>query len=160
MRRLLSAQKEIQDNPKLPEELSGIEIIKIEELEEIRRIWLTEKHEIEDLLPRIYFEVFEKEFPGADTQSSALFDQETSEMLQKSCEDDQLLYEVTRNLISLEMKYKNQQSRRGIYKEIDKTIAQGFFDNAEDAKSWKKRQLMIKESKAGELLKIMEESDS
>ena len=75
-------------------------------------------------------------------------------------EDDQLLYEVTRNLISLEMKYKNQQSRRGIYKEIDKTIAQGFFDNAEDAKSWKKRQLMIKESKAGELLKIMEESDS
>jgi len=160
LRRLLSAQKEIQDNPKLPEELSGIEIIKIEELEEIRRIWLTEKHEIEDLLPQIYFEVFEKEFPGADTQSSALFDQETSEILQKSCEDDRLLYEVTRNLISLEMKYKNQQSRRGIYKEIDKTIAQGFFDNAEDAKSWKKRQLTVKESKAGELLKIMEESDS
>ena len=119
-----------------------------------------EKHEIEDLLPQIYFEVFEKEFPGADTQSSALFDQETSEILQKSCEDDRLLYEVTRNLISLEMKYKNQQSRRGIYKEIDKTIAQGFFDNAEDAKSWKKRQLSVKESKAGELLKIMEESDS
>lgn len=156
---LFAAQKTIQNNPKSPKEVAAIELIRLEELEEIRRIWLTEKHEIEDLLPKIYKEVLDKEYPGIEMQDRAFLDEDSIEMLKESCEGDDLLYEVTRNLISLELKYKNQQSRRGIFKDINKTISQGFFENAEDAKQWKIRQLKVKDSKSGDLLKLMEESD-
>jgi DNA sulfur modification protein DndC len=52
LRRLLSAQTWIRANG--PDHVRRIELITLPELEAIRRIWVTEKHEIEDLLPEIY----------------------------------------------------------------------------------------------------------
>ena len=79
--------------------------------------------------------------------------------MQQACDDDLLLYETTRNLIGLELQYKSLTRRTGIKKAIEKTISQRFFDDAEDAKQWKLRQLKLRESEAGELLQIMEQGE-
>ncbi len=52
LRKVLSAQRHIRQNG--PSEVRDIELITLEELEEIRRIWVVEKHEIEDSMPGVY----------------------------------------------------------------------------------------------------------
>jgi len=52
LRRVLEAQVEVRGTG--PEEVSEIELISVEEMIEIRRLWVTEKHEFEDRLPAIY----------------------------------------------------------------------------------------------------------
>ena len=60
LKELLEIQKDINENG--PEEFSGLCLITLDELRIIRRIWVNDKHEFEDSLPRIYKEVFGKEF--------------------------------------------------------------------------------------------------
>jgi DNA sulfur modification protein DndC len=43
-----------------------IELVSIEELDEIRRIWVEDKGEIEDSLPRLYAEALGKPYPGRE----------------------------------------------------------------------------------------------
>ena len=60
LRRLLQIQKNINDEG--PEEFQDLELIRLPELQAIRRIWVLEKHEFDDAVPRIYREVIGKEF--------------------------------------------------------------------------------------------------
>ena len=60
LKKLLSVQEAIRSNPETPEFMSEFEIITLDELNEIRRIWITEKYEIEDLVPKIYEEITER----------------------------------------------------------------------------------------------------
>ena len=53
LKKLLKVQMELRRNDTAPKEINHIDLISIEELHEIRRIWVVEKHEIEDLLPEI-----------------------------------------------------------------------------------------------------------
>ncbi|MEI2422786.1 DNA phosphorothioation system sulfurtransferase DndC, partial [Arthrospira platensis SPKY2] len=55
LRRVLEAQQQVRKNA--PPDMRDITLIQPEELSEIRRIWLEEKHEFDDSLPRIYQEV-------------------------------------------------------------------------------------------------------
>ncbi|MGL4883153.1 MAG: DNA phosphorothioation system sulfurtransferase DndC, partial [Waterburya sp.] len=55
LRKVLEAQVQVRENA--PKEFKDISLITLEELSEIRRIWLEEKHEFDDSLPRIYQEV-------------------------------------------------------------------------------------------------------
>src|SRR5205807_2151663 len=55
LRRVLEAQRWIREHA--PEEVRALELISRDELQEIRRIWVVDKHEIEDALPRIFEEV-------------------------------------------------------------------------------------------------------
>ena len=52
LRKLLEAQTWIRGNG--PAHVRSLELITLEELEEIRRIWVVDKHEFEDRLPAIY----------------------------------------------------------------------------------------------------------
>src|SRR4028119_561424 len=58
--KLLKSQQEVRQ--KAPPEMQNIELISLEELSEIRRIWLEEKHQFDDSLPRIYHEVTDEIF--------------------------------------------------------------------------------------------------
>ena len=64
LKKLLTIQTNLRNSDNTPEEVKDIELISAAELEEIRRIWVTEKHEIEDLLPLIYEEVVGDRYPG------------------------------------------------------------------------------------------------
>jgi DNA sulfur modification protein DndC len=55
LRRVLEAQERAREEG--PAEFKGLNLITMDELHEIRRIWLNEKHEFDDRLPEIYREV-------------------------------------------------------------------------------------------------------
>ena len=62
LRRLLEAQTWIRSNG--PDDVRDIELVSMEELTEIRRLWVFDKHEIEDRLPVVYKEATGEPFPG------------------------------------------------------------------------------------------------
>src|SRR3984957_4806696 len=62
LRKVLQAQRHIRVHG--PEEMRGIELITLPELAEIRRLWVLEKHELEDSLPTIYEEVMGTPYAG------------------------------------------------------------------------------------------------
>lgn len=58
LERLLEIQKNIQTNG--PEEFREYEIITMPEMRNIRRIWVFDKHEFDDTVPRIYKGLLER----------------------------------------------------------------------------------------------------
>ncbi|HLP90952.1 MAG TPA: DNA phosphorothioation system sulfurtransferase DndC [Nostocaceae cyanobacterium] len=119
LRKLLEAQKQVRETA--PENMRDITLISIEELSEIRRIWLEEKHEFDDSLPRIYQEVTGEEFkdprPGSD--SRALSSDEWL-VLEEICADDKMHLELMSKLLNTEYQFSRKSRRVGIYEQLEK----------------------------------------
>jgi DNA sulfur modification protein DndC len=96
------------------------QLISLEKLSEIRRIWREEKHEFDDALPRIYHEVTEEEFqdprPGAN---SSILGRDEWELLAEICDDPMQLELMTR-LLDTERQFKTLSRRHGIYEALEK----------------------------------------
>jgi len=134
LQELLEIQIAIQDY--LPESIKDYEVIALEELHEIRRIWVEEKNEIEDYLPAIYQKVTGKPFPGNALVSNPIFNQEDFKTLNEVCESNYVHYEMCRNLLAIEAEYRVKMKRSGIFEELDKVITGHFFYSPEDAIEW------------------------
>jgi DNA sulfur modification protein DndC len=118
LRRVLEAQTKIRLTA--PPDMRDITLISQEELSEIRRIWLEEKHEFDDSLPRIYQEVTGE--PFIDTRlgdERKLLGSDEWTVLEEICEDDLMHLELMAKLLDTERQYYTK-SRRGIYEAIDK----------------------------------------
>ena len=116
--RLLSVQTEIRS--KAPEEMRDINLISNEELSEIRRIWLEERHEFDDSLPRIYEEVtgepFQDSRPAAERK---LLGSDEWTVLEEMC-DDKMHLELMAKLLDTERQYYTKPRRTGVYADLDK----------------------------------------
>ena len=145
LRRLLAAQAHIQATG--PEEVADIELITPDELAEIRRIWVYEKHEIEDSLPLIFEETLGIEFPGPALEEQRVFGVEEVRLLRELCGDDLLHFELTRNLLDIEWRYQTMARRRGLFDELEKAISRNFYSDADDAMD---RAREMHEAKTGE----------
>jgi DNA sulfur modification protein DndC len=118
LRKILTAQAQIRRNA--PEEMRDITLITIEELREIRRIWLEERHEFDDSLPRIYEEVTGE--PFQDSRPSAerkLLGSDEWTVLEEICDADEMHLELMAKLLDTERQY-HTKSRRGIYESLEK----------------------------------------
>jgi DNA sulfur modification protein DndC len=119
LRRVLTAQTEIRRTA--PEKMRNITLIQLEELSEIRRIWLEEKHEFDDSLPRIYKEVTGEEFvdprPGA---GYSLLGSDEWEVLEEICEGDAMHLELMARLLDTEYQFRKRSRRVGIYDALEK----------------------------------------
>ena len=119
LRKLLIAQMEIRRNA--PEDMKDITLITPEELSEIRRIWLEERHEFDDSLPRIYEEVTGEPFrdlrPGA---GSSLLGTDEWNVLEEICGDDSMHLELMAKLLDTERQYHTKSRRVGIYETLEK----------------------------------------
>lgn len=119
LRRVLQAQVEVQKNA--PEDMKDITLITMEELSEIRRLWLEEKHEFDDSLPRIYEEVtgdaFEDTRPGV---GNSLLGSDEWDVLAEICGDDIMHLELMAKLLDTERQYYTQSRRTGIYGKLEK----------------------------------------
>ena len=144
LRRVLSAQREVRDDEMSPEYVQNLELITLDELEEIRRIWITEKHEVEDFVPRIYEEEMGEPYPGATRPAIDLFEGELLELLREVCDDNRVRYETARNLLAIERRYRTMGNRRGLFKEIEQTLERGCFETPEEALEFKRREAEIK----------------
>jgi DNA sulfur modification protein DndC len=119
LRRLLTIQTQIQRTA--PEEMRNLTLITLEELSEIRRIWLEENHEFDDSLPRIYQEVTGEAFrdprPGSDR---TLLGSDEWAVLEEICGDDAMHLELMAKLLDTERQYRTMARRNGIFEALEK----------------------------------------
>jgi len=131
LRALLTAQMAVRELG--PDDVKGIELITHDQLEEIRRIWVVDKHELEDRLPVIYREVVGEPYPGRPLDDNLVLGQEEMQELAGICEDDSLHYQLTRELLGLTIQQRNNARRAGVFDQIEKALKRSFYDNEEDA---------------------------
>lgn len=131
LRKLLKAQTWIRQNG--PPDVKGIELITLDELQEVRRIWVIEKHEIEDSLPRIYHEATGTPYPGRRLDDNLVLGHEEMAVLKTVCEGGGLHYELTRELLSVERQQRAGTRRAGLFDQLEKSFRRHFYENKDDA---------------------------
>lgn len=137
LRKLLSAQKWIRKNG--PAGVRDIELISLEELQEIRRLWVVEKHELEDNLPRIYAEATGTPYPGQRFDDNLVLADNEMQVLREVCGGDRLHYEMTRELLSVERQLRAHARRAGLFEQLEKSIGRHYYDDKEDAVNMARR---------------------
>jgi DNA sulfur modification protein DndC len=140
LRRLLEAQTKIRENPNAPTHVRNIELISQKELQCIRRIWLEDKHEIEDLLPAIYEQATRGVYLSA-REEAPCFERDALDLLKEVAAGDPIHYETLRNLLHIEYMFRRGGAaiaRRGLFRELEAAIQTGFFESKEDALAWAK----------------------
>lgn len=130
LRRILEAQQWIRANG--PRHMADFELITHAELVEIRRIWMLEKHELEDSLPRIFHEVTGESF-NDDSGLQSVARRDDIEVLKEICGEDSLHFEMTRSLIAIERQFRSMARRAGLFDELEKAIRKSFYEDVDDA---------------------------
>ncbi|MFF0083452.1 DNA phosphorothioation system sulfurtransferase DndC [Streptomyces canus] len=128
---LLDAQTWIRAHA--PEHVQNIELITLEELHEIRRIWVFDKHEVEDSLPRIYQEATGEPFPGGPLDEQLVMGSDEMDVLKQVCDGDDLHYNMVRELLAVERKYRTMARRSGLFQALEQAVQKGYYEDHEDA---------------------------
>ncbi|WP_448203529.1 DNA phosphorothioation system sulfurtransferase DndC [Azospirillum sp. sgz302134] len=131
LRRVLEAQREIRRHG--PPDVEDITLISLPELQEIRRIWVVEKHEFEDILPGLYEEVMGCAYPGGRIDDAMMFGADEVAALRELCGEDTLHFELVRELLSIERRHRTMARRPNIFHELERALRKGFYENEEDA---------------------------
>jgi DNA sulfur modification protein DndC len=131
LKRLLLAQAHICRNG--PPDVRNIQLITVDELQEIRRIWVVDKHELEDTLPRIYQEATGEPYPGRALDDNLVLGEAEMKELAELCGNDRLHYELTRELLSITSQQRSLGRRSGLFEQLEKTFRRHFYDDREDA---------------------------
>ena len=116
-----------------PDYVKDLELISIAELEEIRRIWVIDKHELEDNLPKIYQEVLGMEYPGAPLDDNLIFGDDEIELLKKVTGDKDQLFELIRELINVERQYQTMSRRTGLQDALEQAFKKNLFSDKDEA---------------------------
>ncbi|MFD0435282.1 DNA phosphorothioation system sulfurtransferase DndC [Streptomyces chartreusis] len=128
---LLQAQTWIRAHA--PEHVQNIELITLDELHEIRRIWVFDKHEVEDSLPQIYQDATGEPFPGGPLDEQLVMGSDEMDVLKQVCDGDDLHYNMVRELLAVERKYRTMARRSGLFQALEQAVQKGYYDNHEDA---------------------------
>jgi DNA sulfur modification protein DndC len=131
VRKLLEAQTWIRANG--PNSVQGLELVTLAELEEIRRIWVVDKHEFEDNLPVIYRQATGEDYPGRPLDEHLPLGPETVAILQEVVGEDRLHFELVRELLDIEQRHRSQARRAGLFDSLTKALRRGFYEDENDA---------------------------
>jgi DNA sulfur modification protein DndC len=130
LRELLRAQHWIREHA--PENVRDTQLISQDELKEIRRIWVTDKHEFEDRLPVIYQETMDEAFDDGTADSHLPFGADELAELRELA-GSELHYQLVRELLDVERKQKLNLRRRGLLDDLEGALERHFYDDADDA---------------------------
>ena len=151
LRELLEIQAEINVNG--PEEFSDLELITLPELRNIRRIWVFDKHEFDDALPRIYEEVTGKKFDDPEWFGSEAFRLEEWNILNNVVKelypDEELAFEMAYSLIDIENQSSSLNKRKGITDSLESCIRKTFYKDEEDATAYYLERVIRKKDLGG-----------
>ena len=131
LRRVLETEKKVRETG--PDYVRNLTLIQPEELEEIRRIWVVEKHEIEDCLPHIYEETTGEKYQGNTPIDGLPFNDNDIGLLKDVCGDSQETFEMLREMISIENRHKTALRRTGIFKLLEKSVERNLYQGEEEA---------------------------
>lgn len=136
LRELLLAQKTVQQAA-LKQSLRSVELISLEELDEIRRLWLEDKGEVEDRVPAIYFDVFGDTYPGKavepmplDADDLQLLREIASEVDPEAADE---LYRLTRNLSTTRRTIGDTKKRSHQLDAVEQVLSRFCFRNEDEA---------------------------
>lgn len=115
----------------------NVELISLEELEEIRRIWVEEKGEIEDLLPGIYESIYQQPYPGKEIESVPL-DRSDFVLLKTVTEEldpeaAETLYRLTRSLLAEQFQAQQTLKRSQHLDRLELILQNNAFRTEEEA---------------------------
>ena len=109
----------------------------MEELSLIRQIWLDEKHEFEDSLPRIYREETGHEFNDGIISKNKYFGTYEAELLREVCDElyhgETLLFEMQRTLLDIEAKAAAISNKRHVIQNFEAEIGKASYRDEDDA---------------------------
>lgn len=149
---LLQAQESVQQNG--PPEVKNLELIASQDLEEIRRIWVMEKHEIEDNLPKIYERVMGQPFPGKRLEDNQVFQPEDIALLKEICQqegdEEEVHFRLIRELLHIEQQHRTMARRAGLYDAVDSALERNAFTNAQEAEEFALRRDYARAKARGE----------
>lgn len=131
--KLLEAQTYIRNEG--PDQVANIELITLDEMEEIRRIWVVEKHEFEDSLPTLYEKAVGEPYPGKPMDDHLPLGAEDVGLLRQILgeESDSLHFELVRELLDIEQRHRAMSRRAGLFDALETALRKGFYDGQEDA---------------------------
>lgn len=149
LRRLLETQIDLRATA--PDEVKDIELISIAELSEIRRIWLEDKHEFDDVLPRIYHDVTGEIFRDPRPQAgNSYLGADEWDILAELCEDSMHLELMTR-LLDTERQYQTLSRRVGIIEAIEKCFDTSSRSQTEALKNAHQERKLKTAAQAGDV---------
>ena len=131
LRRLLAAERFVREHG--PAEFRDIRLVTAEELEEIRRIWVVDKHEIEDLLPRIVEDVYGVAYEGRALDEAGAFPTDALEVLKELCGEDEIQYQTLREMLEIEYRQRTRARRQGLFDSLAASLKRGAFASQEEA---------------------------
>jgi DNA sulfur modification protein DndC len=131
LRMLLEAQAWIRANG--PAHVRDLELITFDELQEIRRIWLVDKHEFEDNLPAIYEQATGGPYPAGPLDEHLPLGAEVVDVLREITGEDTAHFELVRGLLDVEQRYRAQARRSGLLGALEAVLRRGAYDDEEDA---------------------------
>ena len=138
LREVLHAQEEVRRIG--PPDVRDFQLLTLEDLEEIRRVWVMEKHEIEDRLPAIYEEATNSPYPGLERDSFLPFMPDELALLKEVCasqdDPDGLLYQLIRELMHIEHQHRTLARRNGLYEALESAFQRGSFANEAEAEEF------------------------
>lgn len=144
LRRVLVAQREVQlEGPD-----SSLELIREDELMEIRRLWRVEEGDWEDSVPRIYQETLNRQLivPEDDVANHGLLE---LSILKHCAEEHNLPLGLLQELIDLEARYHGMSRRSSIYSRIESTLDKDWRSAEEIFAELEERQRRLEEKEAG-----------
>ena len=113
LRRLLTTQQQVREAGPDPD----IKLITDDELEEIRKIWQTERQDWEDAVPHIYSKIVgERDWIVDDTTS---FNEKDKEILAAVCNEKGIPVALVAKLVDTERQMDGMSRRAGIQSRID-----------------------------------------
>lgn len=144
LERLLKLQVFIQQTG--PQEVKNSELITMDELRFIRKIWLNEKHEFDDSLPVIYKRVMGRDFVDNSIVKNKYYGRTEWQLLSDVCADlypdHELMLELQSSLLDIEARNSAISSSRNVVKNLEAKIKQSFYKNESDAAEMKRTSLI------------------
>ena len=158
LKRLLEVEKLVHEIG--PDEIKNVPLITMEELKFIRQIWLDEKHEFDDSLPRIYESVTGKTYEDGTISKNKYFGKDEAELLDVICKElypeEKLLAEMQCSLLDTEAKAAAISNKRNIILNFEKEIKKAFYRDEADAEKMAEERYSKQETYKNETSDSME----
>ena len=125
MTKLLTTQQQVRKEGPDPD----IKLITDDELEEIRKIWRTERQDWQDAVPQIYTEIVgEREWIVDDTIS---FTEQDKAILKAICDENGVPVPLVAKLLDTERQMDGMSRRAGIQSRIDEIFHEDWRSEEE-----------------------------
>ena len=88
---------------------------------------------MEDNLPSVYEAATGETYPGGRIDDTLVMGAAEIDILRELCGSDNLHFQLTRELLSIEKRHKSMLRRAGLFEAVEQAFYRNFYDNEEDA---------------------------